>query len=1185
MASVGCLLLSPISAYAQTNLPNVDCMAAADPDACITQLTQIAAQAAAAPKPTTTPAATTASPPPAEPPVSSKPPVATTAPPPPVEPPASSTPPQPTEAVKPVVVETKEPPKPVKPVAKKPSYPAAATPVKTAPPVIAPPVSSTDSPVTPTKTTATTTPQPAEPAYMMGDTSTPVQPDLIASTIACQKTPDPDQCVQNLTNKQGAPVKFDPRNLPLNTDMLGWSGPFKMALRYDAELSWILGLDYMQMLTESFGVSIKTGIGPKERRANITAGFAIGTDQQIKLTYEYLAQQLNFDFASGGVEEWVDQNAVGAAYQYLIRKSILHSIEVSGYTIRANSKDLSDVIFNVNTVTNPSGATTESYDINYRRIAGGTENTIQAALNLLPLKDTALTIGGGYSQISYDTQYESNQARSAIAYQLQLTHLLSEKTKFIAAIQSTAAGTTESAEIRHLFSHAIELSIKGQYTSGAGLPSSSSILLGFSYPAPESYSLTGFTDLQELKSWIEKPVVYAPRVLAIKDEKVVHYAANALVVGDQTLYVNGSPASTQEIVPVLMNTMFQFQDPALTINYSCSAVDKNATPIDCSNLLLAIDPTTGSQAQLVSTTPTTSGLVANSPYTITIAANASRPDVPPLAPITSSFKLFIQNAPIFPSTPYSIDFDTTGGAEVLSPGQLQLVQGLHKVSDSVINLTTAVPGAIGFTLDPDFTQTYWRIVADPANPSNFYLLRNLDSQGNLSAQDIGTLQTVNICVQEDAYHPCYKSTVQVNISANAVTHPANAGTVAVNVPTPFQINSGATTSGGWNMDSPNAKSNLNSVIANTINPITVPIIDDSYNGWTNPVITAGSNPPWANLAFSGSNLVNKPPSDIVAPVIDSAGSNISYPGTFMVTSTAAGTTPVTATFNALVLVAPWAPVWDTTPFSIRFDFTSQGNIDAGFTQQPSDTLLDLSAMIKDGDGNVVPGVTFSWQATGMTNPPNWQLTPCPTNAQHTCLFRNSVPAPSEPKGIILDASDVTPLGGPPSYAPILCATYQGNETCQSTPNFQVVADTIVAPTNVPYILGSVPQSEGLAPFWLVEVCAGQSINPFAATVASPTTQSYFVGQNLFVGTNAVRIVNDTIANFGGLVKFMSAGGGNWINLATSGALTGTTPSTASGLDGYSFTATSKAAGGALPPAGGANMEFYINILPSSSPQC
>jgi hypothetical protein len=1159
-------------------------MAAANPDACITQLTQIAAQAAATPKPTAAPAtATTASPPPAEP--ASKPPVATTAPPPPTEPLTNSTPPQPTEVVKPMVVETQKPPKPVKPIAKKPSYPAIATPVKTAPSVIAPPAPTTDPPVTPTKTTATTTPQPAAPTYMMGDTSTPVQPDLIASTIACQKTPNPDQCVQNLTNKQGTPTQFDPRNLPLNTDMLGWSGPLRIALRYDAELSWILGLDFMQMLTESFGVSIKTGIGTKERRANITAGFAIGTDQQIKLTYEYLAQQLNFDFASGGVEEWVDQNAVGAAYQYLIRKSILHSIEVSGYTIRANSKDLSDVIFNVNTATNLSGATTESYDINYRRIAGGTENTIQAALNLLPLKDTALTIGGGFSQISYDTKYESNQARSTIAYQLQLTHLLSEKTKFIAAIQSTAAGTTQSAEIRRLFSHAIELSIKGQYTSGVGLPSSSSILLGFSYPAPASYSLTQFGDLQELKNWIEKPVVYAPRVLAIKDEKVVHYAASAAVVGDQTLYVGGSPESTQIIVPVLMSNMFTFQDPALTINYSCSAVDKNATPIDCSSLLLTLDPVTGSQAQLVSTTPTTSGLVANSPYTITITANASRPDIPPLAPITSSFKLFIQNVPIFPSTPYSIDFDTTGGAEVLSPGQTQLVKGLHKVSDSVINLTAAIPDALGFTLDPDYTQTYWRIVTDPANPSNFYLLRNLDSQGNLSAQDVGTLQTVNICIQEDAYHPCYKSTVQVNVTANAVTTPTNAGTVAVNVPTPFQINNGATTVGGWNMDSPNAKSHLNSVIVSTVNPITVPIIDDSYNSWTNPALAAGSNPSWANLAFSGSNLMNTPSNDITAPVIDSSGNNISYPGTFSVTSIAAGSSPVTATFSGLVLATAWVPVWDTTPLSIRFDFTNEGDIDAGFTQQPADTLLDLSNMIQDGNGNVVPGVTFTWQATGATNPQNWQLVPCPANAQHTCLFRASIPAASEPQGIILDASDVTPLGGPPSYAPILCATYQGNETCQPAPNFQVIADTNVGRGTVNYILGAVPQSATAPPYWLVEVCAGQSINSFGASLAYPTTQSYFVGQTLSVGTDAVRIVNDTIANFGGLSKLASAGGGNWISLATSGALTGTTPSTASGIDNYSFTVTSKAAGGALAPAGGFALEFYINILSSSSPQC
>ena len=197
-----------------------------------------------------------------------------------------------------------------------------------------------------------------------------------AQEQACLMAPNPTECLWKLTHQQGTTMAFNPANYPLTSDVLGLSGPLSFALRYDPDLALVLGVGYTQMFNEAFGVNGKFTVGANEHRANLTAGFALTTNQQLKLTYEYLAQNLNFDFASGGVQEWVDQHALGAAYQYLIRDAIVHSFEVSGYTIRANSKQLSDLAFN---------QTGNSYDVNYRHIAGGTENTLFGAVNLLPM--------------------------------------------------------------------------------------------------------------------------------------------------------------------------------------------------------------------------------------------------------------------------------------------------------------------------------------------------------------------------------------------------------------------------------------------------------------------------------------------------------------------------------------------------------------------------------------------------------------------------------------------------------------------------------------------------------------------------------------------------------------------------------------------------------------------------------
>lgn len=1197
--SAGCLLLSPVSS-AHANLADVDCMAAADPDACIAQLTDIAepvpvATPAAESTPANSDAATTETSKPTEPakpavvkpqPTKSKKSTSTKS--------ATSTTNKsataPSSAEAPTTTDTQlaaaasaetstttteQPapaptPKPVKHTVKKPQpHPAttSASPAVTLAGTPAPqpaPVASASPTAQPTVTLAgtptTPAPQPKPPVYMTATSPEPVKPDLIADTMNCQQTPDPDQCVRNLTQKQGTPANFNPKNLPLNSDALGWSGPVKAALRYDSELSWILGLDYVQMLSESVGLSVKTGFGPNERRANITTGFAVTPDQHIKLTYEYLTQNLNFDFVTGGVQEWVDQHAVGGAYQYLLRHEILHSFEISGYTVRANSKNLSDVIYNV------SENQTTSYDVNNRRIAGGTENTIQAALNLLPIKNTALTIGGGFSSLSYDTQYEDNQAKSTIAYQAQLTHLLTDTLKFVAGVNSSASGTTHSAEIRHILPKSIELSLKGEYMSSTTLPNSSSITLGISYPAPKAYSIAPFGGMQELKNWIEKPIVYKTRVLAIKDEKVIHVlpTKNDFV---QTIYTSNPVGQTTpdltKIIPIPMTTMFTFQDPGLTINYTCQVTAPSTG--DCGTLLnLAVGVPPSSQGtQLFSTASVPSIAASSTAYTVTITATGTRPGL--ANPVVETGTLTLNVYAIPPTFPAAdIVFDATGGAEVPTAPLTVTVNGLHPLTDG-INLNTTASGGSGdpstrtFAFaDPANPPAYWQIVEDSGT---YYLLRNLDAEEQLNAQDINTTVSIPLCVYEKS-----ESSQCAEVPISVTVKPDTAGSIHVDAPTPFQIPSNSTVTGGWDLNPVSVSSLVTSEVS-TSNAVIIPIINDVYSGWTTPSLTAPSPAqPWpATLVFSGSSVVNSG-SDLIAPTV---ATETVYTGTFNVSSVAKGGVVGTGntSFEGIVTEANLPMIWDTTAKSIRFDLTN-GSQDPGLKPQSGDTVIDLTAMVKDTSSNVVEGTTFSWANSSDPLTANWAFSfcPAPLNTAHTCLFRATKTSGSS---IVLQAGDIG------QKAPLICASFGSSTSCQITQNFTVTADTHIRSDNQKYIQGFIPNNNPIRTMCSLETLS-TSLNP-------TTLNSYFVGQTLTLPGSAILITGDTFSQWTDLSVTPSAD--VWEIVPTLDQYTGILSGKVKSLSGsisyngkYNFSALSKAAGGAALRYGNEKVFFYLKVI-------
>lgn len=420
----------------------------------------------------------------------------------------------------------------------------------------------------------------------------------------------------------GATKPADITAIPVNSQALGFTGPITAGLRYDNYLAWILDVGYAQQFYDA-AAAFKLSAGLNERRANVTLGYAITPKQQIKLTYEYLSQNLPFDYASGTVNEWVNQNAFGAAYRYMLDYGILRALEVYGTYTKAGSKELSEVeMYTDNLLT----------QINYRRIAGGTEKTAGATFTLTPFKSTIVKVGGGYSTLNFDTQWENIEDTSALVYNAEISHLLTPTTLISTGIGNTASGRTHTAKVSQILPWSLEASLIGQYTATTNdIPSSTSVTASLSYPAPKTYTNMFAAGIGKLKDWVEKPVLYQSRVLARAEEKIVQVSIKFL--SEQNVAFPPIPVGTGLTANNGIKTKdyFSYSEGVYDkIEYHILSIDTpdgNPIPANLNNLNLVVAPQNSFESIVSSAAPTTQAMIPNGQnviYTLTLQAQGYR---------------------------------------------------------------------------------------------------------------------------------------------------------------------------------------------------------------------------------------------------------------------------------------------------------------------------------------------------------------------------------------------------------------------------------------------------------------------------------------------------------------------------------------------------------------------------------
>ena len=223
---------------------------------------------------------------------------------------------------------------------------------------------------------------------------------------------NPQRHIQFLTDQQ--PTASQDSFALSNTD-LGLYGPISFSTTYSQIYGVIFSGQYTQALGDQNALSFLADGSKKEGRANLTWGYAMTPHQRIKLTGEYLAQDLDFNYYSGDVNKWENQAAYGATYEYIIAHHFLNDINFNTFYSHTRSEDLSDADYD--------GAT------NLRRIAGGTDKSASAGVDVLPTQNTLVGLQLNYDNVIYDTHYQNNQNTTGFGATINLQQLITQRTK------------------------------------------------------------------------------------------------------------------------------------------------------------------------------------------------------------------------------------------------------------------------------------------------------------------------------------------------------------------------------------------------------------------------------------------------------------------------------------------------------------------------------------------------------------------------------------------------------------------------------------------------------------------------------------------------------------------------------------------------------------------------------------
>ncbi len=322
--------------------------------------------------------------------------------------------------------------------------------------------------------------------------------------------------------------------------------PVDLSLSNDSLLGTIGDAKILLGFNDDNAAALELAAGPRVFRGNGTYGFALNDRNRIKLTGEYLAEDLDFDFFSGDTRDWIGQGAVGAAYQYWLGGQTFKNFQIGGHYSQANSKDLSSKTIDIG-----DGISF----LDQRRIAGGKDWNSTAETGMALWAHSLLTVGADYDRVRYDMKYEDDDEHDAQGFggHFRLQQLLAPSTQaeLETAISQLADTYTMGLDWLWTSSHqtAWSVGLNSSYINDHTTERHfwvNGINFNVVWDTPHSNAVARYSDpavsQEDLKTWTATPAVRMPDVLAVSDEKVTRHfqSATATCPDPDTVIYNAS---------------------------------------------------------------------------------------------------------------------------------------------------------------------------------------------------------------------------------------------------------------------------------------------------------------------------------------------------------------------------------------------------------------------------------------------------------------------------------------------------------------------------------------------------------------------------------------------------------------------------------------------------------------------
>jgi len=370
---------------------------------------------------------------------------------------------------------------------------------------------------------------------------------------------------------------------------------------------------YTAAITNTTAYSVSGEVGVKNYRIAGTLGWKIWDEQRLKISGEYLWQKMTYNFFAGNTQQWVNQGAVGADYEYdLLGYAFKPRFNLQGYYSHAPSKNLNTVS---GAFVNNSGILQNFIDT--RRIAGSNAGGVAPGITIQPWQGAKAGVDLNYDCVSYDKRGVPSEDAKGFGGTARFDQALTRDVDLglVAGMRQpfnnyqANLNWTKDSSVGELV-----LGLGAAYTVGKNtLPSSYNVIASVKFLIDQRAPVTRHPNLKSdyknealpplsvsdgFKKWTSDPAVYMPQVLTVQD---------------QSILITTPPPSCALIIPSLLSVI---------ANQGTFTVDSTfpvAPNFGGDNLTYSITPITpfiGSTVTINSATGVVSVHIVHGPVTV-----------------------------------------------------------------------------------------------------------------------------------------------------------------------------------------------------------------------------------------------------------------------------------------------------------------------------------------------------------------------------------------------------------------------------------------------------------------------------------------------------------------------------------------------------------------------------------------